>query len=118
MLTPSEELNSVQELEPVPVIPKEPEIDSDGEELPPDLHLRPPFKIIKRSKFEREEDLIQIAELHTQHKTIYEIADIISAKRGRRISGITIGNDIKELEKRYKAKHVRAIGLAKGAALE
>jgi predicted transcriptional regulator len=68
-------------------------------------------KQVQRSKLERERDLLKTAELYLQGKTQCEIAGVLG------VSQPTISKDLKELQKRWLEKSVKAIDERKAEEL-
>ncbi len=74
----------------------------------------------KRTKKQREEDLMAISEMIGQQKKYREILAVINADRSpaHAIGYSQLRYDIRELEDRYKKKHIRPITLARARELE
>lgn len=64
-----------------------------------------------RSVFKRENDLLKESELYLQGKTQIQIAEIIG------VSQVTISNDLKKLQKRWKEKAIQLIDERKAEEL-
>jgi len=61
-------------------------------------------KLGTRTLLEREEDLVLTARLYARSWTYKEIANIITEKRAYSISFVTVGKDVKEIQKRWQER--------------
>lgn len=70
-----------------------------------------------RTQLEREQDLVLTAQLYSKGWSYADIADIITEKRAYSISFVTVGNDVKELLKRWQERQQNFIDSHVAAAL-
>lgn len=71
----------------------------------------------KRTKAERERDLVDIAALYLQGKRQYEIMEWLNANRPYRLTDVTICHDIKEIRERWLKAQLANFGEAQAREL-
>lgn len=102
-------------VQPVAVVPAP---APDGIEiLLPDEHT-PLSTANKRTRQQREDDLALIAQMMAAKKNQTLITAALNTTRPYKLTRSQIAYDVRELEKRYKEKHIRPLQVAKARELE